>query len=529
MTAASPAAPPPVGENGVNHAMNMPRFHPIAINPNNQPQTSSAQHPPPYRSFGEQQHGLAAPAATLPPPPPYHAPSTLLPQQQQQQQQLPPPHHAHAHAHAHQHPHQHQHQHLQHPAHSGPPPLQQGHQPMPLQLDHIEARLRQIEHEESNRSAARAHLLSVRKREDEEFRMITERAEAEEEELRRRKKRIKRESMGLTVDGQMESPPQPPSRRLSETSAATTLAFFKQQSPPEPRQPEMRPPPPTTIIQQQQPQQQQQQQPSQQQQQQQQPPPPAPMATTAARAGPMLSMNMSMNGPGPFRKKQKYTIKNAEAWGERHGRPATRDPAGRALWKRPSDGQLVYLDCPSPDCGKSDFLTLHGFMCHLTKKHKDRSMGSQSRALDLCGTVYDPNAPRAQRPGMKRGSTEGSAAGSMHTEEPEDDFSSGSDDEHGSRSQSQLRQQQQQQQQQPQPEVKKEDLSAISPPEIAINGIVSAPPPSDSPQQSSSSNKASIASMIDSNVRAESWRPSEPAPSVKEEPAPEPASSEVRD
>jgi hypothetical protein len=39
--------------------------------------------------------------------------------------------------------------------------------------------------------------------------------------------------------------------------------------------------------------------------------------------------------------------------------------------------------------------------------------------------------------------------------------------------------------------------------------------------------------MIDSNVRAESWRPSEPAPapasSVKEEPAPEPASSEVRE
>ncbi|CRG91426.1 hypothetical protein PISL3812_08474 [Talaromyces islandicus] len=499
MTAASPAAPPPVGENGVNHAMNMPRFHPIAINPNNQAQTSAAspapapapapaQHPPPYRSFGEQ-HGLAT---APPPPPPYHAPAPLLPQQQ-----LPPPHHGHGHPHPH--PLHHQHQHPQHPPHPGPPPsLSQSHQPLPSQLDHIEARLRQIEHEESSRAAARAHTLSVRKREDEEFRMITERAEAEEEELRRRKKRLKRESMGLTVDGQVESPPGPPSRRLSETSAATTLAFFKQQSPPEPRPPDMRPPPPSAIIQQQPP-----------------PPPPAPAATMApapARVSPMVNMN----GPGPFRKKQKYTIKNAEAWGERHGRPATRDPAGRPLWKRPSDGQLVYLDCPSPDCGKSDFLTLHGFMCHLTKKHKDRSMGSQSRALDLCGTVYDPNAPRAQRPGMKRGSTEGSAAGSMNTEEPEE-FSSGSDDEDQSESQ-------QQQPQQP-AEVKNEDSTAISPPEVA-NGTASTP--SDSPQQSTSSNKASIASMIDSNVRAEVWRPSEPAPSMKEEPAPEPASNEVK-
>lgn len=122
-----------------------------------------------------------------------------------------------------------------------------------------------------------------------------------------------------------------------------------------------------------------------------------------------------------FRKKQKYTIKNAEAWGERHGRPATYDNDGRALWKRPSDGRLVYLDCPAPDCGKSDFVTLHGFMCHLTKKHKDRTLGSQSRALEVCGTLYNPDAPRPQRPSLKRDSMgnrrgESSRGGSPHTE-----------------------------------------------------------------------------------------------------------------
>lgn len=50
-------------------------------------------------------------------------------------------------------------------------------------------------------------------------------------------------------------------------------------------------------------------------------------------------------------------------------------------------------------------------MCHLTKKHKDRTLGSQSRALEVCGVVFDPNAPLP--PVMNhRGSTEGSPPGS---------------------------------------------------------------------------------------------------------------------
>lgn len=66
-----------------------------------------------------------------------------------------------------------------HDPHAGPPPP-----PPPAalsSLDQIEARLRQLEHEEMNRMAARHHLLAVRKREDEEFRRMTESAEAEEE------------------------------------------------------------------------------------------------------------------------------------------------------------------------------------------------------------------------------------------------------------------------------------------------------------------------------------------------------------
>ncbi|KAJ5907488.1 hypothetical protein N7495_000170 [Penicillium taxi] len=66
-----------------------------------------------------------------------------------------------------------------HDPQTGPPPAPPA--PAPSSLDQIEARLRQLEHEEMNRMAARSHLLAVRKREDEEFRRMTELAEAEED------------------------------------------------------------------------------------------------------------------------------------------------------------------------------------------------------------------------------------------------------------------------------------------------------------------------------------------------------------
>ncbi|KAJ5825139.1 hypothetical protein N7447_007479 [Penicillium robsamsonii] len=298
MTTAPPVHHPGPDSGIPGHLVNhLPRYHPIAMNPN----------PPPHQ---------------MPPP-----------------EQMVQSHHF---------------RHFAPPMHEHHPP--QGVPPVhsPASLEHIEARLRHLEHEEMARNAARSRILAMRKHEDEEFRSMTERAEAEEEDLRRQRKKLKRESMGLGLNATSDSPPLRPTppRRLSETSAATTLAFFKQQSPPR-----------------------------------------APA--------------------GSIRRKQKYTIKNVEAWGERHGRPAAHDPSGRALWKRPSDGSLVYLTCPIHGCGKSDFVTLHGFMCHLTKKHKDRTLGSQSRALEVCGVVYDPNAPLPPVMNSHRASTEGSPLGSI--------------------------------------------------------------------------------------------------------------------
>ncbi|CAI7572361.1 unnamed protein product [Penicillium discolor] len=346
MTTAPPVHHPGPDSGIPGHLVNhLPRYHPIAMNPN----------PPPHQ---------------MPPP------EQMV--QSHHFRHFAPPMHEH------------------HP--QGVPPVHS-----PATLEHIEARLRHLEHEEMARNATRSRILAMRKHEDEEFRSMTERAEAEEEDLRRQRKKLKRESMGLGLNAASDSPPLRPTppRRLSETSAATTLAFFKQQSPPEPRQaplpPSSQAPPPSMPP------------PHMHAQPHHQAPPPPP---PSQHQHPMLPHDQ-IHSAGSIRRKQKYTIKNVEAWGERHGRPAAHDPSGRALWKRPSDGSLVYLTCPIHGCGKSDFVTLHGFMCHLTKKHKDRTLGSQSRALEVCGVVYDPNAPLPPVMNSHRASTEGSPLGSI--------------------------------------------------------------------------------------------------------------------
>lgn len=132
MTVAAPPVPP-MHENGMNgsippHHVNMgvPRFHPIAMNPGQQMHPDSMMHG--HQAFRH-----------FPPPP--------------MQEQGPP----------------------------GPPGAPGPSNPNMPPIDHIEARLRQLEHEEAARMAARSHLLTMRKREDEEFRRMTEHAEVEEE------------------------------------------------------------------------------------------------------------------------------------------------------------------------------------------------------------------------------------------------------------------------------------------------------------------------------------------------------------
>lgn len=122
MTAAAASVAPSVSDNGLNGVshghvtMNMPRFHPIAVNPNTSGLPPDQMVQGQYRPYPMMEHG-----------PPPGSPSVLA------------------------------------------------------QLEQIEARLRQLEQEDAARMAARSQQLAIRKREDEEFRRITECAEAEEE------------------------------------------------------------------------------------------------------------------------------------------------------------------------------------------------------------------------------------------------------------------------------------------------------------------------------------------------------------
>lgn len=134
MTAAPPVTHS-VPDGGINggpgHLPNgLPRYHTIAMNPN----------PPPHHPMPPPDQMMQNPHFRHFAPPPLHDPH----------------------------------------AHPGPPPPVAP-APSPNSLERIEARLRQLEHEEMNRMAARSHLLAIRKREDEEFRRMTESAEAEEE------------------------------------------------------------------------------------------------------------------------------------------------------------------------------------------------------------------------------------------------------------------------------------------------------------------------------------------------------------
>lgn len=63
------------------------------------------------------------------------------------------------------------------------------------------------------------------------------------------------------------------------------------------------------------------------------------------------------------------------------------------MWRRDADQKLVYLTCV---CGKVDFKTVHGFMCHFLKKHNTKAAPNQMGALEY----YGHPEKRAGAPGV---------------------------------------------------------------------------------------------------------------------------------
>ncbi|KAK2759347.1 hypothetical protein FQN54_002825 [Arachnomyces sp. PD_36] len=265
-----------------------------------------------------------------------------------------------------------------------------------LELERIEVRLRELEEEEERRNGARTSVLLVRrdhdafiaakrKREDDEFREITERAEAEEVELRRKRRRMKRESMGLFVFSPKNSPE-------TETSPMT--------APVEPQKQGM-----VTLR----------YQPNSQPNSQPDSAIPSPFPTEAPRPSlynsathrkfperiiPRKRSPPATPATSARRGGRPYTIKDRVGYDNRHG-PADRiDREGRGVWTRPSDGVPVNIVCPFQDCRKSDYRTVHGFTIHMTRFHKDKTSRGHYQVLEIFGVpVADTNPPQPSQPG----------------------------------------------------------------------------------------------------------------------------------
>jgi hypothetical protein len=107
---------------------------------------------------------------------------------------------------------------------------------------------------------------------------------------------------------------------------------------------------------------------------------PRPMSSVPSRRS-----TPPVHGSGP-RQRKKYSIRNPESYDNRHAPADGFDKIGRALWKRPSDGVMVNITCPFSECGKSDFRTIHGFTCHMTRVHKDKRSRSHTSVIETFGS-----------------------------------------------------------------------------------------------------------------------------------------------
>lgn len=140
-------------------------------------------------------------------------------------------------------------------------------------------------------------------------------------------------------------------------------------------------------------------------------------------------------------------------------------------------------------------------MCHLTKKHKDRSLGSQSRALEVCGVVFDPNAPLP--PTVQRSSSEESRLESAPIDgdgyPQEMEYSTGSDDDEGDQDPVKM-----------EGTMYRQTTTSQPPEELSSSAI----------PKTNGSTKQSISSIIDRNPEDEAMPPpppSETARSVSQE------------
>ena len=82
---------------------------------------------------------------------------------------------------------------------------------------------------------------------------------------------------------------------------------------------------------------------------------------------------------------------NAQSKVDPKGPPTAHDGQGNALWTRPSDGKLVYLNCPIGGCHRNTFINVLAFRNHMSAvegMHKlKRFPKSNNHALETYGIV----------------------------------------------------------------------------------------------------------------------------------------------
>ena len=80
------------------------------------------------------------------------------------------------------------------------------------------------------------------------------------------------------------------------------------------------------------------------------------------------------------------------------GLPTARDSQGNALWTRPSDGKLVYLNCPMEDCDRTSFINILAFRNHMSHAEGLHKLKRFSKSNDHAIETYGILAPGQEGP-----------------------------------------------------------------------------------------------------------------------------------
>ncbi|KAL9619710.1 MAG: hypothetical protein Q9160_005730 [Pyrenula sp. 1 TL-2023] len=118
-----------------------------------------------------------------------------------------------------------------------------------------------------------------------------------------------------------------------------------------------------------------------------------PVGPPPAVVGPAISPGVTMTKRGP----STHPYMTSEAFAKRHVKCDRVDSEGNGIWHHGASNTDRYIQCNHDNCGRRDWKTLHGFACHIVRRHdmpKGTLQGIQD-CLDRYGV--DVNSIGAQQ------------------------------------------------------------------------------------------------------------------------------------